>query len=47
MKIIEKGEQMISSVASCDCNNKGTSKCKGCEDSNISTVELKEVYSEE
>lgn len=42
MKVLSKANKDV--VYSCDCNGKGISSCKGCEDKNVTVIPAKKVY---
>jgi hypothetical protein len=42
MKVLSQSKS--NNMYACDCNNKGVSKCKGCEDKNITVVKIKNIY---
>ena len=42
MKVLSQPKRNV--VYNCDCNGKGTSRCKGCEDTNITVIPAKKVY---
>lgn len=42
MKILSQSK--TNTIYACDCNSKGVSKCKGCEDKNATIIPAKNIY---